>query len=187
MASGTVSPSESIRSSQIDAPKALKFSDEDVISFFVLHAGPIFDARPDLAKKFGYVRTHPSATVVTAIDDLMQKVDPAFHERVTVALQSGDPVRAQAGLGALTSDYNKAVIRVKSSNTKTDTLSPDGWKNGPVVNFVDTINFVAAAAIVLGAVAVLAGAVLVIFYAPDTSASEYDQQLNALAISTSLN
>ncbi|WP_287904529.1 hypothetical protein [Arthrobacter sp.] len=164
----------------------LRYSDEDVISFFVLHAGPVFDARPDLATQLGYVRTHPSAETVSAVMKLFRQADPQLHERVTEAVQSGDPVRTEAGLRALTDDFNKVVERIKESRSQKGTVSPLDYNNGPVSNFVDTITFVAAAAVVLGAVAAVAGAVVFVLYTPDSTATAYDRQLNALAVAKSL-
>lgn len=81
--------------------KNYRYSDDDIVSFFILHSGPVFDRRPDLALRLGYVRNTPSAETVASVMSLFRQVDPKLHQRVTTAVQSGDPVRAEAGLQAL--------------------------------------------------------------------------------------
>ncbi|MFJ4262151.1 hypothetical protein ACIPYU_06890 [Paenarthrobacter nicotinovorans] len=166
--------------------KNYRYSDDDIVSFFILHAGPVFDLRPDLALRLGYVRNTPSAETVTTVMSLFRQVDPKLHQRVTTAVQSGDPVRAEAGLKALTDDFEQVMANMRKTQSLAGGISPMSYNNGPVSNFVDTITFVAVAAVVLGAVAVLAGAVLVIFYAPQDGGTAYDRQLNSLAVSKSL-
>jgi len=50
----------------------------------------------------------------------------------------------------------------------------------------EVISFFAAAAVVLGAVAAMAGAVVFVLYTPVSTATAYDRQLNALAVAKSL-
>jgi|GEM_PF-3201367 len=164
---------------------ALKYSDEDVISFFILHSGPVFDARPELATQLRYTRTNPNPGTASAVTHLFRQADPKLHERVTEAVQSGDPVRAEAGIKALTDDFSKVVAHLKESKAHKGTVSPLDYNNGPVSNFVDTVTFVAAAAVVLGAVAAVAGAVFFVLYTPDETSTEYDRQLNAVAVAKS--
>ncbi|MFJ4209772.1 hypothetical protein ACIPY2_15070 [Paenarthrobacter sp. NPDC089675] len=166
--------------------KNYRFSDEDVVSFFILHTGAVFDVRPDLASRLAYVRTSPGPEAIATVMSLFGQVDPKLHQRVTVAVQSGDPVRTEAGLKALTDDYNQVMTRVSLKKGLDGGISPMSYNNGPVSNFVDTITFVALAAVVLGAVAVVAGAVFVLFYAPEKNGTEYDRQLSSLAVARSL-
>lgn len=181
-----VSQHSSVATTDQNRAKNHRYSDEDVISFFILHAGPVFDLRPDLAKRLGYSRNTPSTEVVSTAVSLFREVDPKLQQRVTAAVQSGDPVRVEAGMRALTDDFNLVMARVNNAKTRDGGISPLAYNNGPVSNFVSTITFVAVAAVVLGAVAVLAGAVLVILYAPEDTGTEYDRQLESLAITKSL-
>ncbi|RMI14098.1 hypothetical protein, partial [Cellulomonas triticagri] len=78
-----------------------RFSDRDVVSFFLLATGPLFDTHRGLARELGMQRQEVPAQVVDEVLAAVRSIDPDFDSDVLAPIQSGDPVRAEAALSRL--------------------------------------------------------------------------------------
>lgn len=149
----SVLPGEAAQASDSPGVTAdLKYSARDVVSFFVLGTGPIMASRPELAKT---MKIHKRVVRAEVIDDLVvlfNRVDAHFDERVVVPVQSGDPMRAEAALKALTRDFT-AVTKAMKNEGGASVKQTDGSARGAVytINWAVTVHAGAVVVAVLGA------------------------------------
>jgi len=187
---GVASASASPRSTSVvrEQPQEPKYSTEDVLSFFVLGTGPLFESHADLAGRLGLTYQKVPANLVTDVVDRFQAADPQLLERVIEPVQSGDPLRAQQGMEALSEDsqiVNRALLAEQGKKVANkNRASARGWLY--TTSYVATIQIGAAAAYVAALGAAVVAGVFVVLYEPSGEVTDYDRQLAARAISGDL-
>lgn len=188
---GTESASASQRPSAVASQPSvteLRYSTQDVLSFFVLSTGPLFDTHAVLADELGLQHQEVPEELVTDVVDRFEAADPELLERVIAPVQSGDPLRAQAGMDALSEDakiVNAQLMREQGRQASDqDRASARGWLY--TTSYVATVQVGAAAAYVAALGAAVVAGVVVVLYQPNREATQYDRQLAARAISGAL-
>ena len=187
---GVASASASSQSTSVvsEQSQELKYSTEDVLSFFVLSTGPLFDSHADLAERLGLTYQEVPAELVADVVDRFEAADPQLLERVIEPVQSGDPLRAQAGMEALSEDaqiVNSALLAEQGKEAADpNRASARGWLY--TTSYIATVQIGAAAAYVAALGAAVVAGVFIVLYEPNANASDYDRQLAARAISGAL-
>jgi len=171
-----------------ESPVELRYSTEDVLSFFVLSTGPLFDTHAALADKLNLQQQEVPEALVTDVVSRFEAADPDLLERVIEPVQSGDPLRAQAGMEALSEDaeiVNAQLLKEQGRQASDpNRASARGWLY--TTSYVATVQIGAAAAYVAALGAAVVAGVVVVLYQPNGEATEYDRQLAARAISGAL-
>ncbi|KJL34308.1 hypothetical protein [Microbacterium azadirachtae] len=172
---GSTGGTSAIRSATVshssdDSKATAKYSDDDIVALVMFGTGRIATAHPDLAKKLmPNTPTGITPEAITAVTKMLYSVDPAFNEKVTLALQSGDPYTAQAGI-----EQFRADVAVLTKQAGPGAVSPDCVVAGPV--------FFAVAGAVAVFIVAAAGAVVVTLYAvvnayvPSDEGTKFDLQ-----------
>ncbi|MDJ0376262.1 hypothetical protein [Cryobacterium sp. PH31-L1] len=167
---------------------ALKYSTTDVISFFVLSSGSIFNSNPELAERLGLEHQDVPSETVDELVALFEEIDPHLTARVVEPVQSGNPLRAQAGIKALGEDVKLVNTRLMgeqaANRVSTGRASANGWLW--TQSYVATVQIAAAAGYVLALGAAVVAGVFVLLYEPNTGATKFDRELAARAISGAL-
>ncbi|MDT0470056.1 sporulation delaying protein family toxin [Streptomyces gibsoniae] len=154
------------------------YSDSDVVAFLVFGQGKAAKDHPELARQ---IRSRRSDTSVTPaqLSYLMHKLhqaDPAFHTKVTNAVQSKDPFVVQQGMVALNDDLKAAMAsdsRAKTLNSA-DIARPNGWV-WTKSNIVTVANVAAGINVAAGTnVAVGAEVAVVVVIAPAAASYSFD-------------
>lgn len=189
----TVADGPSVEQGSSTAANELTYSDEEVVAFFVLGAGKIYDENPELAESMGIPRQDVSKEDVEYVTNLFLSVDPDFHEGVTEAVQSGDPDKAQDGLDRLVSDAEAVREKLESENAQSGSESTEASAQAAkAAGGVYTTNYVAVANVAVGGtaavvlVAAAAVGVVVVLYSPDATATDYEKDLLASNVAESL-
>lgn len=154
------------------------YSDSDVVALVLFAKGPIADENPTLAKKIQGQR--PKAKIsMNSIDDFtaeLKNIDPQFHERVALAVQQGDPYKAQDGLKRLNRDISE-WLKAKNVNPKTDgKMKANGWVWHD--SYIATEQNIAAVWQVAAGTTVAAGAEAVVVVAIVPAAASYQFEMN---------
>lgn len=165
-----------------DAAK-MKYSSRDIISFFVLRTGPLFESHADLATQLGMTYQTVPDSVIDEVVAEFEAFDPDFEKKVAVPIQSGNPQRAQKALEHLSNDLT-TIVDAKGSVSALGTNSAQGWFK--TVNYVATAQVAAAGAVVLALAVVAAGAVLVLLYEPSDASTEFEREFLALSVADAL-
>ncbi|WP_328554985.1 MULTISPECIES: sporulation delaying protein family toxin [unclassified Streptomyces] len=154
------------------------YSDSDVVAFLVFGQGKAAKDHPELAQQ---IRSRRSDTSVThaQLSYLMAKLhqaDPAFHAKVTEAVQAKDPFVVQRGMVALNDDLKAAIAsdsKAKSLNSA-DIARPNGWV-WTKSNIVTVANVAAGINVAVGTnVAAGAEVVVVVVIAPAAASYGFD-------------
>lgn len=188
----TVADGPSVTSEAKASTADQKYSDRDVVAFFVLGTGRIYDDKPELAKSLGITRQDVSDADIEYVLQKFNEVDPEFNSAVTNALQSGDAERAQSGLDRLVDDSSKVADRIQAeSNSGTErtpgsALAAKGKGKIYQTNYVVTTNVAVGGAAAVVLVAAAAVCVVVVLYSPDASATSYEKDLLASKVSRGL-
>ncbi len=151
----------------------LRYEDVDIVEFFVWGQGRVAQAHPELLDTLGIEPQGVPAPAVLAkaVADFAE-VDEAFHENVTVALQSRDPYRAEAGISNFASDLKAILAEAPSGTTAARAgAAIDATANGSVIGSVNyvfwtTVAVSAALALALAAVASVAVVLLALYQSP---------------------
>ena len=104
----------------------LLLDDADIVELLVFGTGPAVDENPELAKITGTNNPNhyqPSTEDVTVAADLLYAHIPGFHQRVTVPLQSGNPLRIRKALLIVRTALHDIVDSMGSGNN----YSARGW------------------------------------------------------------
>ncbi|MCZ1009798.1 hypothetical protein [Streptomyces lydicus] len=126
----------------------VKYSDEDIVGLLIFAKGKAAHDHPALAKQIRARRTKGADKVTAAqiaeFTKILQRIDSAFHEKVTVPVQINDPFQAKQGMLRLNDDVKKYIAQQKAAST-TDTARANGWwwhdVNGLIeINVVGAIN-----------------------------------------------
>lgn len=149
----------------------------DVVAFFLLGTGPIFDTHPGLAKSLGMQRQDVPDDVVDLVLADVLAVDEDFGMSVVEPIQSGDPLRAEQALRSLAETARRLVESVPEGRA-------DGSRWLYTTNVVATIN-VAGAVLVVGAAGVVLAAAIVLYVA-DGGSTRFDRELRAQAVADAL-
>ncbi len=109
-----------------DKQPAAMYTTRDVISFFVLRTGAIFENHAELASQLNLKHQSVPASVIDQAVSLFTQADPEFESRVTEALQAGDSERAQNAVAQLAKDAKSVndSIAAPSRPTLSCTRSP---------------------------------------------------------------
>ncbi|WP_369388967.1 sporulation delaying protein family toxin [Streptomyces sp. CG1] len=156
------------------------YSDSDVVSFLVFGQGKAAADHPELAKQIRSRRSDPSlsAPQLTYLMNKLHQADPAFHTRVTEAVQSKDPFVVRAGMLALNEDLKKAIASDSTSKALNadSIMRPNGWV-WTKSNIVTVANIAAGINIAAGTnVAAGAEAVVVVVIVPAAASYGFDLQ-----------
>ncbi|KHK96037.1 hypothetical protein LK09_16945 [Microbacterium mangrovi] len=189
--SGADSASQVVAAADSPQPQDPKYSDADIVEFFLFGRGPAADDRPDLIESLGIVvQPEPNASTVSGIVRTLTTADPSFHERVTAQLQARDPYKAEAGMKAFASDL-RGITATASASTGprrllTSKAVSSGWAVGQ--NYIALYNTAVVSvgfAVSVALVASIAGVVLAFYERPDDT-SDLRQQQYAQALAGAL-
>jgi SdpC family antimicrobial peptide len=159
---------------QQDSVEREPYSDLDVVMLFLAGRGPIAERYPDLADTLvpNKAPQQPQAAYQAVLDQLLT-VDPAFHENVTVPIQSGDPYLSEA-----------ALERFRSDILLFAPAQPSGVGMGRCAIGVWFFVASAVAVVVAAVVGAVAVPVYAVYYVPDESAKQFDLQKFAGALAS---
>lgn len=145
-AAPAMAATDSSNASHVTA-SARAYSDTDAVEFLALGSGRIDADHPGLIHSLGYDAPEQGYTAAQ-VAQLLSKVtaiDPAFHDHVTVPLQSGNPLKVERAIDA----YNRTILTLAKSTGST----PDTGVHTDCV--VLGVVFVVGAAVVAGAALVV--------------------------------
>jgi SdpC family antimicrobial peptide len=114
------------------APSATKrhyYSDSEVVDLVVFAQGPIAEKHPALAARIQGNR--PKADVspgnLKAFTAGLKRVDPKFHQVVTIGVQRNDPYTAQVAMKRLSADISLWTKQQKLDPRTALDMRADGW------------------------------------------------------------
>jgi SdpC family antimicrobial peptide len=171
----------------------LKYDNKEVIEFFVMGTGPVYDTHKDLAKKLKIKKQKVEPEAVDEVVAAYEKVDPDFKTSVTVPVQSNDPDKAAAAMERLKQDTPKVRALLTKRAEAKGAETQDSGKEVPRVDaqgktsvYTSQValvyNVVAGATAAVAAVAV----VTVALYAPTDGLTDYERDVAMADISNSL-
>jgi hypothetical protein len=167
---------------------AVKYTDSDIVEFFVWGRGPAAVARPDLLATLGITpqsKPTPSVLATTVAD--FKAVDSHFHGGVTLALQAHDPYRTQSGIEEFSTDIQTLVAHSSPNSSPTIAAAsravPDGSVYGSTNYLLFTQVAVSAALVLAVAGVVSIGVVFLAFYQKPADQSNLIAQTYADALS----
>lgn len=176
--SGSFSTSDTVHSRN-----TVRYSDQDVVDFFVFSSGPAAIAHPEILENLGTEpQPEPKRASLAAATSALMSVDPDFHENVTLAVQAGDPYLAESALKQLVDDVQ--AYQAKHVTKNMTAVSTQSAGQGAVWAFT-TIWLSAAVAVTALAVVSVAGIFLALYQNPGDS-SDLAKQEFAANIATSL-
>ncbi|MCX4405369.1 MULTISPECIES: sporulation delaying protein family toxin [unclassified Streptomyces] len=166
--------------SAIAAKATGAYSDSDVVGFLVFGQGRAAADHAELAKEIRSRRSDPkvSAPQLAYLMGKLHQADPAFHARVTEAVQSKDPFVVRQGMVALNDDLKKSITSDRTSKTMSadSVMRPNGWV-WTKSNIVTVANVAAGINVAAGAnVAAAAEAVVVVVIVPAAASYGFDLQ-----------
>jgi SdpC family antimicrobial peptide len=156
------------------------YSDGDVVAFLVFGQGKAAQDHPQLAKQIRSRRSDSSVTPaqLSYLMGKLHQVDPAFHTRVTKAVQAKDPFVVQQGMVALNDDLKAAIASDSKAKTlnSADIARPNGWV-WTKSNIVTVANVAAGINVAVGTnVAAGAEVAVVVVIAPAAASYGFDLQ-----------
>lgn len=160
---------------------ALRYSERDIVAFFLLGTGPVLATHQELARTLGIRQQEVPDATIDALVTRIVAIDPNFQQTVVEPIQSGDPVRAKAALDSLS--VTTAKLTASRLGTTSRATPQGAWK---LTNWVLTTNAAAAAFVVAVAAAAVVGPVLVVLYRPSESMTRFEGELQALEITEAL-
>lgn len=156
----------------------LKYSARDIVSFFLLSTGPLFDSHPQLAEDLGLTYQDVPAEVIDQVLADVEAIDPNFEKTVVEPIQAGDPVRGEAALTAL------SEIAGQLAAPSAGRATAQGWFY--TTNYIATINVAGGALVAVVAGAAIVSAIAVVLYSPTENLTRFEQELRTLTITEAL-
>lgn len=157
------------------ASNALHYSDRDIVDFLVFGRGPIATEQPELLKNMNIttVKDAPASVTDQLLTDL-KSVDPAFHDRVTVEAQAGDPYKAEASIKAFTADVQAVAAKYQVTQKTVRAASTAATANGQVyafANYVISVQVAVAASLAVSVIGVVAALAVFAYQKPGDSSA----------------
>ncbi len=176
---------------------APKYGDDAVVGLLLYGSGQVATDHPNVAARFKPKDASipvPTAAQVHAMTEQLLKVDPNFHNNVTLGVQRHDPNSAKAALGELGGDVKVLADQNNQSRLGSRNASPNGFFFTSA-NVAVEINAVGGINAVVYANAGLATEVAAVLYVvPDAISygfdlnrgSQLDEEVTAAGLASSI-
>lgn len=162
----------------------LRYSVRDVISFFALATGPLFESHGELAEKLHLAKQVLPDSTIDRVVSMYEAVDPLLRESVVEPMQSGDPMRAQRAIERLGADALEVDKLIQSASlVAEDGREGRGWTI--TTSWAVTVQVAAAAGYVVALGAAVVAGVFVLLYRPAGELTEFERELSARAVAES--
>lgn len=163
--------------SGLSSSSSVKYSDGDVVDFFIFASGPAAKAHPEILENLGAKpKAEPAAKDLATVTTALLNVDPVFHKRVTLDVQAGDPYKAESAVKRLVADVQ--TLQGSGATKKLDATASAG-KNSTTFFPYTTVAVTAVAVVTVLAVASVAGIFLALYQSPADSSDLARQDLTA--------
>lgn len=174
----TARPAPAVQKVEKSTHSELQYSARDVVSFFLLSTGPLFDSHPQLASDLGLHYQDVPDEVINQVLDAVEAIDRNFDQTVVEPIQSGDPLRGEAALTVL------SEIAEQLASPSAVRATARGWFY--TTNYIATINVAGGALVAVVAGAAVVAAIAVVLYSPAENLTRFERELRTLTITKAL-